>query len=263
MGTLGRILAHTAERVAALLPHAGELERAAARAPQPPSFAAALAGASVAVIAEAKRCSPSRGTLNSTLDVPQQLRAYEQGGAAAASVLTEPDHFGGRPEDLAEARAAVRLPILRKDFVVHPLQVAESRALGASAVLLIARALGGTALRDLHAEAAAHSLDALVEVRSERELERALEAGARVIGVNARDLETLTVDPGVVERVLPRVPADRVAVWESGVSTADDVRRAAAAGADAVLVGSALSAAPRPAEVLAALLGIPRIGPRG
>lgn len=262
-GTLGRILADVAARIPELLARSAELERAAASAPPAPPFAAALAGRTVAIIAEAKRRSPSRGTLNAALDVGTQLAAYERGGAAAGSVLTEPRHFGGAASDLAAARAAARLPLLRKDFVVHPLQMTESRAAGASAVLLIARALAPGMLRVLCEGARGAGLEVLVETRTEGELEAALEARAHMIGVNARDLETLQVDAGVIEGLLPRIPAECVAVWESGVTGAADVRRAADVGADAVLVGSLLSAASDPAAAVRALCGVPRGGRRG
>ncbi|HUO52603.1 MAG TPA: indole-3-glycerol-phosphate synthase, partial [Gemmatimonadaceae bacterium] len=189
-------------------------------------------------------------------------KAYASGGAAAISVLTEPRHFGGSLDDLAEARASVAVPLLRKDFVVDRTQLLEARAAGASAALLIARALEPARLADLAAEARAIGLEPLVEVRSEEELARAVACGARVIGVNQRDLETLAVDESVAARRLPLVPADAVAVSESGVRDRAGVERAAANGADAVLVGSALSAAADPAAAVHALTGVARRGRR-
>jgi indole-3-glycerol phosphate synthase len=184
--------------------------------------------------------------------------AYAAGGAAAISVLTEPQHFGGSLTDLADARAAVSIPLLRKDFVLDRTQLWEARAAGASAVLLIARALEPALLDELTAEAIALGLEPFVEVRSEQELARALATGAPAIGVNQRDLETLAIDPEVAERLLPLVPRARVAVSESGVRDRGGVERAAANGADAVLVGSALSAAADPAAAVRALTGVAR-----
>ncbi len=262
-GALGRILAETRARVGSDKPERrSDLEKAAAEArnsPPPPSFAAALrAGASIAVIAEVKRRSPSRGEINSALSASAQAEAYAAGGAAAISVLTEPLHFGGSLADLAEARAAVAVPLLRKDFVVERTQLLETRVAGASAVLLIARALPPAQLRDLVAEAVAVGVEPMIEVRSESELALALSTAAAVIGVNARDLETLVMDPALVVHLLPLVPADRVAVAESGVAGRADVEWAAARGADAVLVGSMLSAAPDATAAVRALLGVPR-----
>ncbi|HEU4563935.1 MAG TPA: indole-3-glycerol phosphate synthase TrpC [Gemmatimonadaceae bacterium] len=257
---LGHILAQTASRVEALRPRAGELERLAADEPDPPSLAAALSGRHVGVIAEIKRRSPSKGEINASLGAAEQARAYRDGGAAAISVLTEPASFGGSPEDLRATRAAVALPLLRKDFIVDEAQIVEARALGAAAVLLIVRALPPARLAELAAAARRWRLDALVEVRSERELELAAATDATLIGINSRDLETLELDPAVTERLLPLVPAGRVAVAESGVRTPADVERFAAAGADAVLVGSSLSAATDPSAAVRALAAFRRTG---
>jgi indole-3-glycerol phosphate synthase len=176
------------------------------------------------------------------------------------SVLTEPEDFGGSLVDLEEARRAVRVPLLRKDFIVDEVQLLEARAAGASAVLLIARALEPAVLPRLASSARALSLDALVEVRDERELERALAAGSGVVGVNNRNLETLAIDPAVGDRLLPLVPDEWAALWESGVRDVEGVRRAAAAGADAVLVGSALSASADPRAAVRSLASVPRVG---
>jgi indole-3-glycerol phosphate synthase len=262
---LGQIVAESRERVRALsLARRSELERAAASVPPPIPFAAALrAGPTIAVIAEVKRRSPSQGEINTALSAGAQAVAYAAGGAAAISVLTEPKHFGGSLDDLAEVWKAVAIPLLRKDFVVDRTQLWEARSAGASAVLLIARALELERLDELAAEARALSLEPLVEVRNESELARALAAGALVIGVNQRDLETLVVEPAVAARLLPLVPGDRLAVSESGVKARADVERAAASAADAVLVGSSLSASVGPEQAVRALCGVPRGGGRG
>jgi indole-3-glycerol phosphate synthase len=242
----------------ALRPRADELSDSAAAAPAPPRFSDRLRAAHVGVVAEIKRRSPSKGEINPGLSAPEQARAYEAGGAAAISVLTEPDSFGGSTDDLLAAREAVRLPLLRKDFLIDPLQVIEARALGASAVLLIARALPAARLAELAAVAREWGLDALVEVRTEGELKVALATGAAAVGVNNRDLETLATDDAVSARLIPLVPPDRVAIYESGVRDVADVERAAAAGADAVLVGTSISRSGDPAAAVAGLRGVAR-----
>lgn len=254
-GTLGRILQDVRESLPSLgrTVQDGSPGDGGAQAP----FAPALRRDHVAVIAELKRRSPSQGILNQSLDASQAV-AFERGGAAAVSVLTEPRHFGGSIGDLVAVRQAIRLPLLRKDFHVAPVQLAQARNAGASAVLLIARALSPDQLPAMMATAKAYGLEPVVEVRSESELERAAEAGAAIIGVNSRDLETLEVDEGVPARLIPLVPPAIVAVWESGVATPADVRRAADAGADAVLVGSALSTSPDPAALIRELAAVPR-----
>jgi len=236
---LEKILGSKREEVAALARRASEVEAQAAAAAAPRGFASALRGGErVAVIAEFKRRSPSAGAIRSDAEPARVASAYEAGGAAALSVLTDGAHFGGSLADLATARSACSLPLLRKDFLIHPLQVIESRAAGADAVLLIVRAVGDEELSDLLAQVRLCGMDALVEVHVPAELERALSAGARIIGVNARDLTTFEVDRASSERLLARIPADRIAVAESGIAGAADVARAADAGADAVLVGS-------------------------
>jgi indole-3-glycerol phosphate synthase len=257
---LGRIVAEARERVANVSAEERRAaERAATAAPPAPSFTGALRRADVAVIAEVKRRSPSKGEINGALAAGEQARAYEQGGASACSILTEPRHFAGSLADLEEARSAVTIPLLRTDFLVDVAQLFEARAAGASAALLIARALAPAALRELVVHARAIGLEPLVEVRDEAELGSALEADATVIGVNSRDLETLLVEPQVTERVLRLIPMDRIAVAESGVSGRAEVERAALLGADAVLVGSAISAAPDPVEAVRALTGVQRV----
>jgi indole-3-glycerol phosphate synthase len=223
-----------------------------------PSFAAALLRLDVAVIAEVKRRSPSKGVINTSIDAAIQATAYANGGAAALSILTEPTEFGGSIGDLTEAQQATSLPTLKKDFHVHPIQVLEARAAGASAMLLIARALPPDRLREMADHAIEIGLGIVVEVRSEAELEDALAIDQAVIGVNSRDLETLVIDPFVTARLIPMIPADRVAIAESGVSARADVERVAAVGADAVLVGSSVSAAADPAAAVSALTGVAR-----
>ena len=259
-GTLGRIVGEARQRVAALKAHRHALEAAVRTTPAGPAFVDALRSSDVSVIAEVKRRSPSKGAINPALDAAAQARAYRKGGARAISVLTEGAHFGGSAEDLEEIRAVVDTPLLKKDFHVDPLQVLEGRALRASALLLIARAVTPATLSELAKLALEIGIEPLIEVRDERELEAALAAGARVVGVNSRNLETLQIDPAVCDRIVPLIPAGLVAIFESGVATRADVERAARTGADAVLVGSAVSAAPSPAEAVKGLTGVPRIG---
>ena len=262
-GTLGQLVAEAEARVAALRPRRDQLERQALAAAVAPSMSAALLGRSVGVIAEVKRRSPSKGDIAPGLGAGAQAAAYAAGGAAALSILTEPAHFGGRDADLAEARAAVVLPLLKKDFHVHPLQMVQARALGASAALLIARAVSPARLGELARAATDIGLEVLFEVRDEAELETVLEAGALMIGVNNRDLETLVIDPDTAVRLLPLVPADRIAIAESGVRTRADVERYARAAADAVLVGSSISASSEPATAVRALADVSRAGRGG
>jgi indole-3-glycerol phosphate synthase len=222
--------------------------------PPPRPFEDALRSAPPALIAEYKRSSPSAGAISDP-DVASQARAYEEGGAAAISVLTEPTRFDGALADLRAVRLAVSLPVLRKDFLVHPAQVIQSRAAGGDAVLLIAAALSELELKGMLAVAADVGLDALVETHSEEDLAKALATDAPVIGVNARDLETLEVDVDRALAMLPDVPPDRVAVLESGVSTREDVERAIDAGAGAVLVGETLMRSPDPGVTIRSLRG--------
>jgi indole-3-glycerol phosphate synthase len=259
-GTLGTLVEAAERRAAGLADRLRDLEHAAARAPVVPSFAQALRQPHVGVIAEIKRRSPSKGDINLGLSAAAQAAAYAAGGAAALSVLTEPTRFGGSEADLTAAREAVSVPLLKKDFHVAPAQVVEARVLGASALLLIARALRPTQLRALAALAADLALDVLVEVRDERELEAALSTEAAVIGVNNRNLETLEIDLATGERLVPQIPPDRIAVFESGVASVREVERAAAAGADAVLVGSSVSASGDPTAAVRALASVARTG---
>ena len=259
-GTLGHIVAEARDRAALLRPSERELAESAAAAPTVPSMAAALRGESVAVIAEVKRRSPSKGWINPNLSATDQARAYERGGAAAISILTEPAHFGGSVADLVAVCDTVGVAVLKKDFHVDPIQLIEAKALGASAALLIARALAPDALIEMINAARELSLEVIVEIRDEAELERAVEGGAAIIGINNRNLETLAIDPTTSERLLALIPPGVIAIAESGVSARADVERVARHGADAVLVGSVLSAAADAAAGVAELTGVPRIG---
>jgi indole-3-glycerol phosphate synthase len=259
-GALGGLVQQAHARAAELAAHQAELERKAELSASRPkrSLAAALRRSDVAVLAEVKRRSPSKGWIQATLDAPDQARAYERGGASAISVLTEREHFGGSNEDLEAVLAAVELPVLKKDFHVHPLQLLEAKGLGATAALLIARALSRVSLRQLFESAHALSLEVLVEVRDEEELERALELGAPLVGINNRNLETLEIDHGRSERLLPCIPERVVVVAESGISVRGDVERLARSGAHAVLVGSSVSAANDPESAVRDLIGLQR-----
>ncbi len=212
----------------------------------------AITGPGLAVIAELKRRSPSAGVLGAAVDPVAQARSYVTGGAAALSVLTEPSFFGGSPADLGRVAAEVDVPVLRKDFVVEPVQVWQSRAMGADAVLLIVAAVGPH-LELLLTEARSAGLAALVEVHDEAEVEAARAAGADLIGVNNRSLATMTVDLATAERLAPRLDGVAGRVAESGIATSTDAQRMAAAGYQAVLVGEALMRSGRPAEAVARL----------
>lgn len=193
------------------------------------------------------------------MNVERQLRAYEAGGAAAISILTEPQRFGGSNDDLTLARRCVKLPLLKKDFHVDGVQILEARALGASAALVIARAVGPDRLKELVQAGRDTGIEILVEVRDERELDLALALDAKLIGVNNRNLETLEIDPETSTRLLPLIPRSVVAIAESGVRSIADVARAASAGADAVLVGSELSKSADPENAVRSLIDVPRM----
>jgi indole-3-glycerol phosphate synthase len=203
-------------------------------------FSEALTRPGVSVIAEHKRRSPSAGTIRDGATVAEVVRAYERGGAAALSVLTEPFHFAGSLDDLREARAASTLPVLRKDFIVDPYQLYEAAAAGADAILLIVAALELPVLDSLLREAGALDLDALVEVHDERELEQALEVEADVLGLNNRDLADFSVDIERTYELLSDVPAGKTVVSESGFSTRDELDELERVGVDAVLIGETL-----------------------
>jgi indole-3-glycerol phosphate synthase len=211
-----------------------------------PDFRAALRGERVALIAEVKRRSPSAGTINAELDPAAHAARYAEAGASAISVLTEGPHFGGSTDDLVAVRGRVRVPVLRKDFIVDELQLLEARALGASAALLIVRILSRPELERLLTFARGVGLATLVETHTAAEIDVALTAGAEIVGVNSRDLDTFALDPVKAWELLALLPPDRIAVAESAMHTVDEVQRAAAAGADAVLIGTALSSAADP-----------------
>ena len=217
---------------------------------EPKDFLGALRRPTLAVIAEMKQRTPSMGVLAVDYRPADIAHAYTDGGAAAISVLTHMAGFGGRPEHIREVRAATALPILRKDFVTDPYEVAEARACGADAVLLIVAALEREQLRDLVAVSKSRGVAALVEVHDDAETVAALEAGARAVGVNHRDLRTFGVDLGLTERLRRLVPEDVVLVAESGIHTPADARRMREAGADAILVGEALMRASDPAGLI-------------
>jgi indole-3-glycerol phosphate synthase len=242
----------------------GALVAQAGRCGPARGFAAALEGAEgLAVIAEIKRRSPSKGDLDPGLDPAGVARVYEEGGAACLSVLSDEAFFGGSATDVEEARAACGVPVLRKDFTVGPADVADARLMGADAVLLIVAALDDGELRDLVGLAETVGLDALVEAHDEAEVERALTAGARVIGVNQRDLATFAVDPDRAFRVIRSIPAGVLSVAESGIRDGDDARRLAGAGYRAVLVGETLMRAGDRRAALGALVGHPVGRPGG
>ena len=223
----------------------------------PRDFAGALQAPGLSVIAELKRKSPSAGTLGGGADPAEVALSYEAGGAAALSVLTDGPHFGGSAEDLIAAHEAVALPVLRKDFTVDPRDVVDARAMGADCVLLIVAALDDHELQSLLALARDLALGALVEVHDESELDRALQAGADLIGVNQRDLRTFEVDTERAVRVANRIPAGVVAVAESGVTGPEDAERLAAAGYDAILVGQSVVTADDRVGAVARLSGHP------
>ena len=261
-GTLGKLIEEAVERAGQLERRRADLRALAADTAPGLPFAAALRRDDVAVIAEVKRRSPSKGDINKGASALSLAAAYADGGASALSILTEPDHFGGSVQDLVDVRRRVQLPTLKKDFHVDSMQVLEARAIGASAILLIARALDPQRLEDLAAEAALLGLEVLVEVRDDEEMARAVALPADIvsmIGVNNRNLETLVVAPATAERLLPLIPHDRVGIHESGIAGRDDVTIAARNRADAVLVGSSVSAAADPAEAVRALIGVPRL----
>jgi indole-3-glycerol phosphate synthase len=214
------------------------------------------------VIAEVKRRSPSKGALAEIPDPAALAREYAAGGAAAISVLTEQRRFGGSLDDLRAVRAAVDVPVLRKDFIVTEYQLLEARAAGADLALLMAVSLPGDLLRRLHDYARELGLTVLLEVHDEEETARAVEVGAEVIGVNARDLKTLEVDPSVFGRLAPHIPDDRVKVAESGIFGPADVERFVGEGADVVLVGEALVKDGAPQRAVAAMTGLRRMEQR-
>jgi indole-3-glycerol phosphate synthase len=254
---LDAILADHRARAAADTRSLERLVEAARQQPPTRGFGAALADG-FSVIAEVKRRSPSKGAIDADLDPADLAAAYERGGAACVSVLTDTDHFGGSPADLRAARAAIDLPVLRKDFTVSASDVCDARIMGADAVLLIVAALDDAKLADLHALAEEIGLDVLVEVHDEPELERALRADATLIGVNQRDLATFAVDTNRAARMAPRIPAGVIRVAESGIGGPADAVPLVTAGYHAVLVGESLVRSADPAAAVAALRAVGR-----
>jgi indole-3-glycerol phosphate synthase len=238
-------------------PLAALAQRAERMAPGAARFEAALARRDrVNVMAECKRRSPSKGVLMTAYDPVRLAKAYERGGAAAISVLTEPTFFDGALEHLAAVRRAVQVPLLRKDFIVDEYQLHEARANGADAILLIVSALDPSSLARLHAAAASLGLAALVEVHDEDEVRRALDAGARLIGVNNRNLRTLTVDVTASHRLAALIPEGVTAVSESGLTSRVALDRLRADGYRAFLIGERLMTDPDPGRALAAFTGV-------
>jgi indole-3-glycerol phosphate synthase len=255
---LDEILETTRRGLAPLRARARELAAAARAAPPPRSWLAAFTERDVAVVAEVKRRSPSAGVIAPHLDPARRAAAYVAGGARAVSVLTEPAFFDGSLADLRCVANVVNAPVLRKDFIVDPVQLYEARLAGASAVLLIVRALDPSQLVELAGEAASLGLGRLVEVHEAHELEWAMRVEPETVGVNSRDLRTLEVDVAGTREVLRLVPPGVVAVAESGLGGRRDVERVAAWGADAVLVGTALSRDGAPERAVRSLCGVPR-----
>ncbi len=255
--TLEQILRSTEGRLETLRVRRSALEQEAESASVPLSFTNALRREVVAVIAEVKRRSPSAGPIREDLDPAARAGLYALHGAAAISVLTDGPFFGGSIQDLRAAARNATVPVLLKDFVLDEVQILEARAAGAAAVLLIVRALGPR-LEPLLRYSEQLGLEALVEVHTELELDSALDAGAAVVGVNSRDLDTFTINMDSALEIVGRIPASCVAVVESGMSGKADVIRAADAGADAVLVGTALSAAVAPERLLEELARVSR-----
>ncbi len=257
--TLDTILNAARRRVRDLAPQRDALEGAARAAPAPPPWSGAFAGRDVAVIGEVKRRSPSAGAIAAGLEPAAHARAYAAGGAKAISVLTEETHFGGSLADLERVRGAVPIPVLRKDFVLDVLQLYEARAAGASAVLLIVRALEQGQLAELAAAAGELGLGRLLEVHDGTELDRAMAVAGESIGVNSRNLEDSSVDVSRIEGVVRLIPPGVAVVAESGLSCRADVERVAGWGADAVLVGTALAGAADPEAAVRELVGVQRV----
>lgn len=260
MRILERIVETKRAEVALLRPEEAVLRSEAERADRPRPFTAVLRRpGEVALIAEIKRRSPSAGWIREDVSVSEAAAAYEAGGAAALSVLTDVEYFGGSLDALREARAAVSIPVLRKDFIIDPLQVWEARAAGADAILLIVRILDDPLLADLGALARELGMGVLVETHTAEEIDRAVAAGAEVIGINSRDLDTFRTDLGIALSLAAKIPSDRIVVAESGIRSAEDVDRVGSGGGDAILVGESLMRQPDLTAAAAALAGRPRL----
>ncbi|MEX2531346.1 MAG: indole-3-glycerol phosphate synthase TrpC [Gemmatimonadota bacterium] len=254
---LQRIVETKRSEVEALRRDAGSLRDQLPDAPAPMDFAAALAApGTVSVIAEVKRRSPGAGAIEPGLDPVRQARAYEKGGAAAVSVLTDREYFSGDLRDLSRVRASVELPVLRKDFVIDELQIVEARAAGADAILLIVRILDDASLRAFRELAEDLGMSALVEVHDRQELQRAVKSGAGVIGINNRDLRTFETRVDVTLDLLEDVPREVVIVSESGISERSQVERLGGEGVDAILVGEALVRSGDPVAATRGLCGV-------
>jgi indole-3-glycerol phosphate synthase len=260
MDKLTEIMAHKRREIAPLLRPVSEIELARANAARPrvPSFAAALRRPDrrLAVIAEIKRRSPSAGEIKTGVSALDQARRYQAAGADALSVLTDAHYFGGAIDDLVEVSGGLpatgaAVPCLRKDFMVHPVQVLQAREAGASAVLIIVRALTDDEIKALHNAARAAGMDVLFEIHDEPDLQRVVRHEPEIVGVNNRDLAVFKTDLGISERLIPQLPSGVIAVSESGIFAGADASRAHAAGAHAILVGEALMKAPDPSRLLA------------
>jgi indole-3-glycerol phosphate synthase len=248
--TLARITADTARHVEACKARhpLAEVEQAAGAADAPRGFAKALkatiAAGCYGLIAEIKKASPSKGLIRPDFDPPSLARAYERGGATCLSVLTDEPHFQGKDEFLVQARAATKLPVLRKDFMIDPYQIVEARALGADCVLLIMACLDDALAGELAKLAHRWGMDVLVEVHDAAELDRALKIDSDLVGVNNRNLKTLAVDLATTEQLAPKVPKDRVLVAESGLGSPSDLLRMSKVGASAFLIGESFMRKP-------------------
>jgi indole-3-glycerol phosphate synthase len=252
---LESIITGVLEDVAARQIPIDEIKKKAALAPLPRDAYAALSKPGTQIIAEIKRSSPSKGALAPIKDPVSLARSYENGGAAVISVLTEERRFAGKLEDLVSVREAVKIPVLRKDFIVTEFQVYETRALGADLLLLIVAALNDAQLKDYYTIATDLGMNVLIEVHDKVEIERALKISPRIIGVNARNLKTLEINENAFNDLLPVIPGEILRVAESGISTREQVREAEAMGAKAILVGETLVRAGDPAHAISTLLG--------
>jgi indole-3-glycerol phosphate synthase len=259
-GILDQIVETKEEEVRELLPREGSLRLAVEKAAPPRDFHRALRlDGRVAVMAEVKRRSPGAGPIRPDLDPAALAMEYQAHGAAAVSVLTDSEYFGGSLQDLEAVRGAVEIPVFRKDFIVHPVQLLEARAAGADGCLLIARILSDRDLRSLHEEALGLGLAPLVEIHDGEELERALAAGSRLLGVNNRNLQTFQTSLDVTVALMPGIPPDVTVISESGIRSREDVDRLGREGVHGVLVGESLLRASDPGDALSELVGRARV----